>query len=381
MTCERRALLSSSARPSDGTRKSLNIDTATRLYEAWLARHTPLYRAHLALKHMLMRESVFAFLRATFYRWMQLWPEICGDLVSAPSVLAVGDLHVENFGTWRDIEGRLVWGINDFDEAYPVAYTNDLVRLASSALLAIGDDQLTLKPKEACEAILKGYAEGLDSGGRPFVLAEQHKWLRAIAVTKLRDPVRFWRKLETFPRVSGAVPANALKAIESLMPERGLSYRMIRRVSGLGSLGRHRFVAIANWHGGQIAREAKALAPSACVWAINGRGADTIFYQLVLDKATRCRDPFVRLERSWIVRRLSPDCSRIELVSLPKERDEYRILHNMGWETANIHLGSVNAISSVRRDLTRRSDRWLHVAAKAMIKALIRDWKNWKRSI
>jgi len=32
-------------------------------------------------------------------------------------VLAVGDLHVENFGTWRDAEGRLIWGVNDFDES------------------------------------------------------------------------------------------------------------------------------------------------------------------------------------------------------------------------------------------------------------------------
>jgi uncharacterized protein (DUF2252 family) len=25
---------------------------------------------------------------------------------------------VENFGAWRDVEGRLIWGINDFDEAW-----------------------------------------------------------------------------------------------------------------------------------------------------------------------------------------------------------------------------------------------------------------------
>ena len=47
-----------------------------------------------------MAESAFPFFRATFYRWLQLWPEICSDLAKAPSVLAVGDLH-----TWRDEEG------------------------------------------------------------------------------------------------------------------------------------------------------------------------------------------------------------------------------------------------------------------------------------
>ena len=39
----------------------------------------------------------------------------------------VGDLHVENYGTWRDAEGRLVCGNNDFDETCPLPYTNDVV--------------------------------------------------------------------------------------------------------------------------------------------------------------------------------------------------------------------------------------------------------------
>src|SRR5712664_3250736 len=104
-----------------------------------------------------MAEAAFPFLRATFYRWMQIWPEVCPDLAKAPQVLGIGDLHVENFGTWRDAEGRLVWGVNDFDEAAAVPYTNDLVRLAASALLAIEGGHLSLKAKDACAVILDGY--------------------------------------------------------------------------------------------------------------------------------------------------------------------------------------------------------------------------------
>ena len=55
-----------------------------------------------------MADSPFAFLRATFYRWVQLWPKVCPELANAALVLGVGDLHVENFGTWRDSEGRLI---------------------------------------------------------------------------------------------------------------------------------------------------------------------------------------------------------------------------------------------------------------------------------
>ena len=52
------------------------------------------------------------------------------------AVLAVGDIHLENFGTWRDADGRLVWGVNDFDEAAEMPYVLDLIRLATSALVA-----------------------------------------------------------------------------------------------------------------------------------------------------------------------------------------------------------------------------------------------------
>jgi uncharacterized protein (DUF2252 family) len=97
------------------------IATATREYETWLATYTSPVKADLALKHVLMKRDAFSFFRATFYRWMQVWPNVCAEMVTAPEVLAVGDLHLENFGTWRDTEGRLIWGINDFDEAYPVS--------------------------------------------------------------------------------------------------------------------------------------------------------------------------------------------------------------------------------------------------------------------
>ena len=92
-----------------------------------------------------MREGVFPFFRATFYRWVQVWSGICSELVSAPEVLAIGDLHVENFGTWRDREGRLIWGVNDFDEAYPLPYTNDLVRLAASAEIADATSEVEIQ--------------------------------------------------------------------------------------------------------------------------------------------------------------------------------------------------------------------------------------------
>src|ERR1700730_19104912 len=144
----------------------MNIVKATRRFEEWLGRHLTLVKPDLRLKHQRMAEAAFPFLRATFYRWIQVWPEVCPDLAKAPHVLGVGDLHVENFGTWRDAEGRLVWGVNDFDEAAILPYTNDLVRLAASALLAIEGGHLSFKAKDACAVILDGYRKSLAEDGK-----------------------------------------------------------------------------------------------------------------------------------------------------------------------------------------------------------------------
>ncbi len=357
----------------------MSIKKATKEYETWLGKHLNLLGADLAFKHQRMAEAPFPFLRATFYRWAQVWAEVCPESAAAPAVLAVGDLHVENFGTWRDIEGRLIWGVNDFDEAYPMPYTNDLLRLGVSAHLAVSENHLALDQKDAGDAILAGYGEGLEAGGKPFVLEEHHNWLRKAATGELRNPVQYWEKMDGLPTLKGPMPKDARKALERLLPERGLAYRVAHRVAGLGSLGRERYVALADWRGGKAAREAKALAPSACVWAKGDQGSKKILYQEIISRAVRVLDPFVRLQGKWIVRRLAPHCSRIELASVPKERDERRLLHAMGYETANVHLGSRNTIRAVRQDLKKRGSGWLHDAVKEMAKAVTKDWEEWKK--
>jgi len=355
----------------------VGIRKATEAYESWLARHVSLIPADLKLKHERMAQSPFPFLRATFYRWRQLWPEICPELDAAPKVLGVGDLHVENFGTWRDHEGRLIWGVNDFDEACVLPYTNDLVRLAASAQLAARDKHLSCDDKALCDALLAGYVDAIQRGGKALVLAERHPWLRDLAMSELRDPVQYWDKLERWRNVGQWVPRPIMRLLRAALPNPDLALRVVHRQAGLGSLGRQRFTAIAEWCGGLIAREAKELAPTAWHWEMRTPGERKILYLEAIENAIRVADPFVRLEGHWLIRRLAPDCSRIELSSLPKVKDELKLLHAMGWETANIHLGNRNAAKQVLKDLRKRPARWLFKAATLMAKAIVVDWKEW----
>ena len=139
----------------------MHIQKSTELYEEWLGKQLTVLPKDLKRKHKEMAKDAFSFLRATFYRWTQCWEEVCAEEDDAPKVLAIGDVHVENFGTWRDAEGRLIWGVNDFDEAYELPYTQDLTRLATSAHIAIRAAKLSINSGDACRAILTGYGNAL----------------------------------------------------------------------------------------------------------------------------------------------------------------------------------------------------------------------------
>jgi uncharacterized protein (DUF2252 family) len=139
----------------------LSIERSVSDYERWLGQHLQLVRPDLKLKRQKIAKSPLAFLRGTFFRWVELWPHTCKELDRAPRVLGVSDLHLENFGTWRDADARLAWGINDFDEVAVVPYTNDLVRLGASALLAIERVSLKISRRQRFPAFLRKWRSGI----------------------------------------------------------------------------------------------------------------------------------------------------------------------------------------------------------------------------
>jgi len=94
----------------------------------------------------------------------------------------------------------------------------------------------------------------------------------------------------------------------------------------------------------------------------------------------RAPDPFLAGRDQWVVRRLSPYCSRIELILLPRGQDEAKLLRAMGRELANVHLGTPRSVDAVRADVARRNPRWLHEAAEVMTAATLKDWKAWRKA-
>ena len=357
-----------------------NIKEATASYEKWMRTCTTVISSDLLSKHEQMKESPFPFLRGAFYRWAQQWPSICTELCNAPQVLAVGDLHVNSFGTWRDVEGRLCWGVDDFDESYWLPYTNDLVRLAASVKIVADADGLAIKVKAGCEAILEGYVQSLKEGGHPIVLAEHEQKLGKLGVDSFKQPADFWEKLNRLPAVRHPLATDVRRALEKTLPDPRMGYKVVRRQAGLGSLGQQRFVAIGEWQGGCIAREAKAMLPSACAWLNGEVGHRQSHYENAIKSAVRSRDPFQVIQGSWLIRRLSPDSNPIDIQTLPKHSDEHMILQAMGTEAANVHLGTKRQTANILKDLSKRKSNWLRDSAIRMARAVEKDWSRYKKS-
>jgi Uncharacterized protein conserved in bacteria (DUF2252) len=365
-----------------------SIFDSTDSFEAWMRQRTDVSTRLLKKKHRKMSAGPFPFLRATFYRWVEQWFQTCPQLAerSEDVLLIVGDLHVENFGVWEDFRRRQVWGVNDFDDACELAFTSDLVRLATSAVLAAADAGVDAPAKQICGLVLDGYRAGLHAGGQPILLSSRYPALVQLTRSTQENPTTFWKKKldpEDNPKIDRRELPKGLKEMfwASFAPGVKLSFYEQRSPGGLGSLGRRRYTAVQEPKKGvREGREAKALVPSALYW---WKGQDDMRSQTatLLQHAIRIPDPHFQVHDHWLIRQLAPDVAKIDM---PKNVRDKRLplapalLRLMGRETANIHVGSrtpedlENLLNRLNRD-----PEWFSTATEKMTVRTRKDHADW----
>ncbi len=303
-------------------------------YEEWCDCTIPFDPAARREKHTRMAASAFAFLRGSYPVWLDRFATDAAH--KAPPVpLGVGDLHVENFGTWIAPAGE-AFGVNDYDETGPVPFTNDLVRLATSAVLAVRAGRLRLDPKDIAQHLWAGY--GASRGGAAGVALGDESVPHVAAVAAMWQAAQpgaehFWKRIDALPEApAGASPEPA----PGYIPQT----RRIR-TAGLGSRDHLRLLLVGELGGERVAFERKPLAPTAARYLAGAAPQpDPRPYASVLERQHE-RSPTlraqVRVEGETIVRRLDPHRGRIEIVDLPDRRDEHALLWMMGYCTAAHH--------------------------------------------
>src|SRR5579864_1123836 len=100
----------------------------------------------LKLKYRAMQTDPFVFFRGTCHLFYEDWPKTTA-LNQAPASWICGDLHLENFGSYRGDTRLVYFDINDFDEAALAPCTWDIGRCLTSIL--VGAHTLGVEHAEA----------------------------------------------------------------------------------------------------------------------------------------------------------------------------------------------------------------------------------------
>ena len=117
----------------------------------------------LKLKYHKMKKSSFAFLRGSCHLFYEDWPAI-SSLNQAPLSWICGDLHLENFGSYKGDNRLTYFDINDFDESVLAPCTLDITRLMTSLFLAVVEIKPPPDPLALAKLFLDTYTTALRDG-------------------------------------------------------------------------------------------------------------------------------------------------------------------------------------------------------------------------
>lgn len=240
----------------------------------------------LALKYRALAVDPFAFLRGTchlFYDALPAHPV----LDEAPAAWLCGDLHAENFGTYKADDRQIYFDINDFDEAVLAPCSWDVVRLLTSLLVAAGT--LSIAREEAIalsrncldtygKTLAQGKAHWIDRDAAQGLI---HALFQRLAERKRKNYIESRTVMQGKRRVIRIDHGKALAATDAEQqrihawleryaanqenPHFFRPLDIARRVAGTGSLGLARFVILVEGKGGAAGHyllDLKACLPS-----------------------------------------------------------------------------------------------------------------------
>ncbi|MDB5907343.1 MAG: hypothetical protein JWP34_1457 [Massilia sp.] len=327
----------------------------------------------LAMKYAAMRRSPFVFLRGTCHLFYDRLP---ADplLAEAPLAWCCGDLHLENFGSYKGDNRLTYFDVNDFDEAVLAPLSWDLLRFVTSVL--VGANDMALRQHEAralCLAFLDDYAEMVGNGKAGWIQTQTTGGLVRGLLDEVAQRSRAsWLDRRT-ERSGGQrrIRINGKKALAATPAEYDRAAQLLaqfartqdtpsffelrdvaRRIAGTGSLGLERYVILVRGKGdpdGNYLLDLKRAQASSLVPHLRQPQPDwaTQAQQIVgvQDRMQAVTMRFLHAlgegEPSYVLRALQPSEDRVTLDRTRSSMaDIAEVLRTMAKVTASAHLRS-----------------------------------------
>jgi len=373
----------------------------------------------LHLKYQAMRADAFAFLRGTCHLFYQDWPS-GSPLDDAPATWICGDLHLENFGSYKGDNRLTYFDLNDFDEAALAPATWELARFLSSVL--VGAETLGVNRPEAlalCHCFLDGYTAALQDGKARWLERSTAEGMVKSLLSGLGQRTRP-EFLDSRTKLKGGKRMLRLDGKRAL-PATDKDYQKVtlfmaefaahqpdpkffkvldvaRRIAGTGSLGIERYVILVAGSGspaGNYLLDLKhAPVPALAPYLPLPQPAwETEAHRVVgIQRRVQAVSPaFLNAvqigEHSYVMRELLPDSDRLQLeLWNGKLRRLENVMHAMAKVVAWGHLRSSG------RQGSAIADEWISFAARNdwrgplleyandYSRQVVSDWKAFRRS-
>lgn len=337
----------------------------------------------LEIKYRRMRSNTFAFLRGTCHLF---YDRLARDRIfkNAALVWVCGDLHFENFGSYKGDNRLVYFDINDFDEAALAPASWDLVRMLTS--IWVGADSAGTSPAETrslCAIFLDAYSSALTAGKAHWLERETAQGPVRTLLDGLRDRQRA-QFLDTRTELKGkkrslrvdgkkALPVSVQQrsTVTDFMAAFSMSqsnpgfYKVLdvaRRIAGTGSLGVERYAILVQGRGSPNGHylldlklsTASSLEPHLTVaqprWATQAHRVVAL-QQRMQAVSMAFLQPIRMGENAYVLRELQPTEDRVALdrASLSM-KDFMNVIETMGKLVAWAQLRSAGREGSAIAD-------------------------------
>ena len=356
-----------------------------------------------------MSESVFSFFRATNYLF---YTDIAAEksLATKVKIPSLGDLHLENIGTYMTKEGKIALDLNDFDDAIIASYTWDLARCATSIRLAAKEVGIAEKEaKEMVENFVKDYVKNLkklaknpEKLAKPLTEKEFGKHVEKMMKEAGNESQKSFIKdltkdgkfvfSNSVTEISGKTKSQIKEAIEPFLKEHRLKYKDAAfHIAGKGSLGRNRFIILAETPGkgkteNIIVEIKEAVQPAAAKVLGNTPGNQATRVTTAANYFLPDASPLLGVTKmegiDYFIREFSPANKKIELSKLNKPGEMKDYIEAVSLVVARAHARSGKA-GEIIEDAGSKSDLAERIGdfASGYVKKVESDFKKFVKQM
>ncbi len=350
----------------------------------------------VALKYEAMQENLFRFFRGTnhiFYEDLKN----AGSIPDSPAAWICGDLHLENFGTYKSDNRLIYFDLNDFDEAVLAPVNWELARIVTSIFIAF--ESLKIEQKKAthmAQLFLKTYAAVLAAGKPSYIEPQTAKGIVCeflTAVSKRRQKeilakrtILKKNKLEILlddPRhfkLEKRLKADLFNHIGQWLKNDGNSpynYKVtdaVFRLAGTSSIGVKRYALLLkslNKEGEKyILIDMKQSKPSSLLpyieisqptWKSESERV-VVLQQMMQNRPPALLSTTIFRDEAYVIQEMQPTKDSINFKLIKKEyRNIFQVIDDMAMLTASSQLRSTGRRGSASADeliAFAQNDQW-----------------------